>query len=166
MKIQRATSGKSTQTWKLPFTRRLDSLQTEEKSNPMEQGNEKQSRWMVCLETLELIYMSPLRARQKTTLPLALKLWYNPSGENRSCSTPLHRTATPLPQTVSSRREPYDPWDHIHVSELLNKHYLQRKIHYPVIYDHVFSIWYLVINKEKFLNDFEAIWNVWCFMCF
>jgi hypothetical protein len=29
---------------------------------------------MVCLETLELIYMSPLRARQKTTLPLALKL--------------------------------------------------------------------------------------------
>jgi hypothetical protein len=50
---------------------------------------------MVCLETLELIYMSPLRARQKTTLPLALKLWYNPSGANRSCST-LHRTATPL----------------------------------------------------------------------
>jgi hypothetical protein len=44
------------------------------KSNPMEQGNEKQSGWMVCLETLELIYMSPLRARQKTTLPLALKL--------------------------------------------------------------------------------------------
>jgi hypothetical protein len=26
------------------------------------------------LETLELIYMSPLWARQKTTLPLALKL--------------------------------------------------------------------------------------------
>jgi hypothetical protein len=40
----------------------------------MEQGNEKQSGWMVCKETLELIYMSPLRARQKTTLPLALKL--------------------------------------------------------------------------------------------
>jgi hypothetical protein len=40
-----------------------------EKSNPMKQGNEKQSGWMVCLETLELIYMSPLRARQKTTLP-------------------------------------------------------------------------------------------------
>jgi hypothetical protein len=36
--------------------------------------NEKQSGWMVCLETLELIYMSPLRVRQKTTLPLALKL--------------------------------------------------------------------------------------------
>jgi hypothetical protein len=36
----------------------------------------------VCLETLELIYMSPLRARQKTTLPLALKLRYNPSGAN------------------------------------------------------------------------------------
>jgi hypothetical protein len=27
-----------------------------------------------CLETLELIYMSPLRAKQKTTLPLELKL--------------------------------------------------------------------------------------------
>jgi hypothetical protein len=40
----------------------------------MEQGNEKQSGWIVCLETLELIYMSPLWARQKTTLPLALKL--------------------------------------------------------------------------------------------
>jgi hypothetical protein len=36
--------------------------------------NEKQSRWMVCLETLELIYMSLLLARQKTTLPLTLKL--------------------------------------------------------------------------------------------
>jgi hypothetical protein len=44
------------------------------KSNPMEQGNEKQSRSIVYLKTLELIYMSPLRARQKTTLPLALKL--------------------------------------------------------------------------------------------
>jgi hypothetical protein len=44
------------------------------KSNPMEEGNEKQSGWMVRLETLELIYMSPLWARQKTTLPLALKL--------------------------------------------------------------------------------------------
>jgi hypothetical protein len=30
---------------------------------------------------LELIYMSPLRAMQKTKLPLALKLWYNPSGQ-------------------------------------------------------------------------------------
>jgi hypothetical protein len=46
----------------------------EEKSNPMEHGNEKQSGWMVCPETLELIYISPLRARQMTTLPLALKL--------------------------------------------------------------------------------------------
>jgi acetyl-CoA carboxylase beta subunit len=46
----------------------------EEKSNPREQGNEKQSVWIVCPETLELIYMSPLRAKQKTTLPLALKL--------------------------------------------------------------------------------------------
>jgi D-hexose-6-phosphate mutarotase len=44
------------------------------KSKPMEQGNEKQSRRIVCLETLELIYMSPSRARQKTTLPLAFKL--------------------------------------------------------------------------------------------
>jgi hypothetical protein len=40
----------------------------------MEQGNEKPSGRMICLETLELIYMSPLQARQKTTLPLALKL--------------------------------------------------------------------------------------------
>jgi hypothetical protein len=46
----------------------------EEKFDPREQGNEKKSRRMVFLETLELIYMSPLRARQKTTLPLALKL--------------------------------------------------------------------------------------------
>jgi hypothetical protein len=60
------------------------------------------------LEILELIYMSPLRAREKTILPLALKLWYNPSGANRSCSTPLHRTATPSPQTASSRRKPCD----------------------------------------------------------
>jgi hypothetical protein len=37
---------------------RSDSLQTEEKSNPMEQGNEKQPGWMVCLETLELIYIN------------------------------------------------------------------------------------------------------------
>jgi hypothetical protein len=44
------------------------------KSNPREQGNEKQSGWIDCLETLELIYMGPLQARQKTTLPLALKL--------------------------------------------------------------------------------------------
>jgi hypothetical protein len=46
----------------------------EEKSNPREQGNEKHFGWMVCLETIELIYMSPLRARKKTRLPLALKL--------------------------------------------------------------------------------------------
>jgi hypothetical protein len=46
----------------------------EEKSNPREQGKEKQSGGMVCLEILELIYMSPLRARQKTTLPLTIKL--------------------------------------------------------------------------------------------
>jgi hypothetical protein len=36
--------------------------------------NEKQSGWIVCLETLELIYLSPLHARKKTTLPLGLKL--------------------------------------------------------------------------------------------
>jgi hypothetical protein len=53
--------------------------------------------------------MSPLRPRQKTTLPVALKLRYNPSGANRSCSTLLHRTAMPLPQTASSRRKPCDP---------------------------------------------------------
>jgi hypothetical protein len=36
--------------------------------------NAKQTERIVRLETLELIYMSPLRARQKTTLPLELKL--------------------------------------------------------------------------------------------
>jgi hypothetical protein len=36
----------------------------------MEQGNEKRSRRIVCLETLEL----SLWAGQKTKLPLALKL--------------------------------------------------------------------------------------------
>jgi hypothetical protein len=36
--------------------------------------NEKQSGWVVYLETLELIYMSFLWARKKTTLPLTLKL--------------------------------------------------------------------------------------------
>jgi hypothetical protein len=40
----------------------------------MEEGNEKKYEWMVCLETLEIIYMSPSWARQMTTLPLALKL--------------------------------------------------------------------------------------------
>jgi D-hexose-6-phosphate mutarotase len=49
-----------------------------EKSKPMEQGNEKQSRRMVCLETLELIYMSPSGPGQKTKLSQALKLWYKP----------------------------------------------------------------------------------------
>jgi hypothetical protein len=29
---------------------------------------------MVSLDTLELIYMSPVRAKQKTRIPLALKL--------------------------------------------------------------------------------------------
>jgi hypothetical protein len=74
---------------------------------------------MVCLETLELIYMSPLRARQKTTLPLTLKLWYNPSRENRSCSTPLHRTVTLLPQTASSRCKPCEPATRPPASKLL-----------------------------------------------
>jgi hypothetical protein len=36
---------------------------------PRDQGNEKRSGWMVCRETLELIYMSPLRARQRTHYP-------------------------------------------------------------------------------------------------
>jgi hypothetical protein len=40
----------------------------------MEQGNEKQSRWKVCLETLELIYVSPSWARKMTMLSLVLKL--------------------------------------------------------------------------------------------
>jgi hypothetical protein len=75
---------------------------------------------MVFLETLELIYMSPLRARQKTTLPLALKLWYNPLGANTSCSIPLHRTATLLPQTASSRRKPCNPATRPPASKLLS----------------------------------------------
>jgi hypothetical protein len=45
-----------------------------EKIYPYGERNEKQSEWIVFLETLELIYMSPLRTRQKTKLPLALKL--------------------------------------------------------------------------------------------
>jgi hypothetical protein len=36
---------------------------------------------MVCLENLELIYMSPLRAKQKTTLPLELKWDTTPQGQ-------------------------------------------------------------------------------------
>jgi hypothetical protein len=36
--------------------------------------NGKQFGWMVCLETLELIHMSPSRTRQMTMLLLALKL--------------------------------------------------------------------------------------------
>jgi hypothetical protein len=48
------------------------------KSTPMEQGNEKQSRRMVCPEKVELIYMSPTGPGKKTKLPLALKLWYKP----------------------------------------------------------------------------------------
>jgi hypothetical protein len=106
-------------TIKVPFTRRSDSLQTEEKSNPMEQGNEKQSGWVVCLKTLELIYMSPFRAGQKTTLPLVLKLWYNPLEVNRSRSTPFHRTTTPSPQTASFRRKPHDPATRPLASKLL-----------------------------------------------
>jgi hypothetical protein len=48
--------------------------------------------------------MSPLRARQKTTLPLALKLWYNPSGANRSCSTPLPSASPAIPPRVRRHR--------------------------------------------------------------
>jgi hypothetical protein len=43
----------------------------------MEQGNEKKSSWMVCPETLELIYES-LWVGQMTKLPIALKLRYKP----------------------------------------------------------------------------------------
>jgi hypothetical protein len=46
----------------------------EEKSHPMEQGNEKHSGWMVFLDTLELISMSSLWTRKMTKLPLALKM--------------------------------------------------------------------------------------------
>jgi hypothetical protein len=59
----------STHPWKLPFTRRSDSLQTGKKSKPMEQGNEKQSGRIVCVETLELIYMSPSRPGKRPCYP-------------------------------------------------------------------------------------------------
>jgi hypothetical protein len=39
------------------------------KSMPMEQGNEKQSRRMVCTETLELIYMSPSGLGERPSYP-------------------------------------------------------------------------------------------------
>jgi hypothetical protein len=44
--------------------------------NPTLESKEMRSspNGMVVLETIELIYMIPLRARQGTTLPLALKL--------------------------------------------------------------------------------------------
>jgi hypothetical protein len=45
----------------------------DEKSKPMEQGNEKQSGWIVFLETLKLIYESlPGQANDHATLALKL----------------------------------------------------------------------------------------------
>jgi hypothetical protein len=41
----------------------------DEKSEPIEQGNEKQSGWIVCLETLELIYESLLGQAKDHTTP-------------------------------------------------------------------------------------------------
>jgi hypothetical protein len=41
----------------------------EEKSNTREKGNEKQSGWIVCLETLELIYESPPGQAKDHTTP-------------------------------------------------------------------------------------------------
>jgi hypothetical protein len=70
MKIQQATSGESTQPWNLPFTWRSDSLQTEEKSNPMEQG-----KWeAVQMDSLPEnpsanIYESPLGQAKDHTTP-------------------------------------------------------------------------------------------------
>jgi hypothetical protein len=46
-----------------------DSLQTDEKSKPLEQRNEKLSRRIVSLETLELIYMSPSRPGKRPCYP-------------------------------------------------------------------------------------------------
>jgi hypothetical protein len=57
-KITRGKRRRLTQPLKLLY-RRSGSLQTGEKSRPMEQGNEKRSGRIVYLETLELIYMRP-----------------------------------------------------------------------------------------------------------
>jgi hypothetical protein len=57
---------------------------------------------------------------EMTKLPLALKLWYKPSGAYRSSSTPLHRTTTSLPQSASSRRKPCDPATCLVASKLLS----------------------------------------------
>jgi hypothetical protein len=67
----------------------------EEKSKPMEQGNEKQSGRIICQETLELIYMSPSGPGKRPSYPKHLSCDTNPSGAYGSWSTPLHRTATP-----------------------------------------------------------------------
>jgi hypothetical protein len=109
MKITRATRRRSTQPWKLQCTRRSDSLQTGEKSKPMEQGNEKQSRRMVRPQTLELIHMSPSGSGKTPSYTWHLCCDTNPSGANKSCSTPLHRMSTPSPQSASSWRKPCDP---------------------------------------------------------
>jgi hypothetical protein len=42
---------------------------TEEKSNPREQGNEKHCGWMVCLETLKLIYRVPSGPGKRPNYP-------------------------------------------------------------------------------------------------
>jgi hypothetical protein len=114
------------------------------KSNPLEQGNEE-SGWMVCLETLELIYMSPFRARQMTTLLLALKLWYNPLGANRSCSSHLHRTATPSPQTVSSWCKHSDPATRPPALKLLGA---------PGSHLHPSSLWSWFCGSTKYPDGF------------
>jgi hypothetical protein len=66
---------------------------------------------MVCLETLKLIYMSPLRASQKTTLPLALKLWYNPQGQIGHVALLFiarpHRRRRPCPPDASPTIPPH-----------------------------------------------------------
>jgi hypothetical protein len=55
--------------------------------------------------------LSPLSVHgdnRKMKLPLLHNLSTNPSGANWSCSTSLHRQATPSPQSASSRRKPCD----------------------------------------------------------
>jgi hypothetical protein len=79
------------------------------KSKPMEQGNEKQSKWMICPETLELYIWSPSGLGKWPSYLYNLKWDTHPSGAIWSSSTPLLRTVVPLSQSMSSRRKPCDP---------------------------------------------------------
>jgi hypothetical protein len=105
----RPTRRKSMQPWKLPYTRMTHSLHSGQENLRLWSGNEKQSRRMICPKTLELIYISPSGSGKWPSYPYHLSCDTNTLGANRSCSTPLHRTTTPSPQSASSWRKPCDP---------------------------------------------------------